>query len=263
VWTEAIRKEYNRAKYVGIQRLLGLRIAKAHRTISHETLCNLTGLSPITIKAEEVTTLCNITTGRNKQKYQIDKVENPRNWLHPADTDSDNNTKDDGEEQQWRIFTDGSKSEQEVGSGVAIFTGRIFTEQLKFKLDNRRSNNQAKQLAIVNPPEVIETQRVNQNEHRTAVIYTDSRITLDSIRSAKNHNHLVEEIRKRTVTLTKKNWKIEFKWVKVQAGIYGNEIADRLGKEATQNEHFTYSRISKSAIIKDNQKESIRKWQSQ
>jgi ribonuclease HI len=47
------------------------------------------------------------------------------------------------------------------------------------------------------------------------------------------HNHLVEEIRKRAVTLNKKNWKIEFKWVKADAGIYGNETADRLAKEAT------------------------------
>jgi len=73
----------------------------------------------------------------------------------------------------------------------------------------------------------------------------------------------VEEIRKRAVTLTKKNWKIELKWFKDHAVIYGNEIADRLVKEITQNDHATYSRIPKSAIIKDNWKESIRNWQSQ
>jgi ribonuclease HI len=63
---------------------------------------------------------------------------------------------------------------------------------------------------------------------------------LDSIRSAKNHNHLIEEIRKRAVTLNKKNWKIEFKWEKAHVGIFGNEIADRLAKEATQNNYVTY-----------------------
>jgi post-segregation antitoxin (ccd killing protein) len=47
------------------------------------------------------------------------------------------------------------------------------------------------------------------------------------------------------------------------AGIYGNEIADRLAKEATQNYSVTYSRIPRSAIKKDNRKESIRKWQRQ
>ena len=62
---------------------------------------------------------------------------------------------------------------------------------------------------------------------------------MDSIRSAKNHNYLVEEIRKRAVNLNKKKWRIEFKWVKAHVGIHGNEIADRLAKEATKNHHET------------------------
>jgi ribonuclease HI len=69
-----------------------------------------------------------------------------------------------------------------------------------------------------------------------------------------------QEIRKREVTLNKKNWKIEFKWVKAHAGIYGNEIADRFAKEVTQNHCVTYSRIPRSVIKKDTRKESIRKW---
>ena len=263
VWLESIKKECNKAKYVRVQRLINLRIAKAYRTISHEALCILIGLTPINIKAEEVVTLYNMSTGRKNLEYQIDKAENPRNWLHPADRICVNDTKDDGEEQLWHIFTDGSKSEQGVGSGVAVFTGKVLTEQLKFKLDNRCSNNQAEQLAIVKALEVIESQQENHNGHRTAVIYTDSKITLDSIRSAKNHNHLVEEIRKRAVTLNKKNWKIEFKWVKAHVGIFGNEIADRLAKEGTQNNEVTYRRIPKSAIKRDIRKESIRKWQRQ
>jgi len=109
----------------------------------------------------------------------------------------------------------------------------------------------------------IESQQENHNEHRTAVIYMDSKITLGSIRSPKNHNHPVEKIRKRAVTLNKKNWKIEFKWVKAHTRIYRNEIEDQLAKEATQNYYVTYSRIPKSAIKKNARKECIRKWQSQ
>jgi len=44
---------------------------------------------------------------------------------------------------------DSSKSKQGVESGVAVFTGKALTEQLKFTLDNRCTNNQAEQLAIV------------------------------------------------------------------------------------------------------------------
>jgi ribonuclease HI len=36
--------------------------------------------------------------------------------------------------------------------------------------------------------------------------------------------------------------------VKAHAGIYGNKIADRLAKEATQNYYVAYSRIPKSTI---------------
>jgi ribonuclease HI len=86
-----------------------------------------------------------------------------------------------------------------VESGISLFTGKVLTEQLKFKLDNRCTNSQAEQLAVLKPLEAIETQLVEYKVHKTAVIYTESNITLDLIRSAKNHVLLVEEIRKRTV----------------------------------------------------------------
>jgi len=44
-------------------------------------------------------------------------------------------------ESLWNVFTDGSKGEQGVGSGVPVFTGQELTVQHKFKLDNRCSNN--------------------------------------------------------------------------------------------------------------------------
>jgi ribonuclease HI len=175
---------------------------------------------------------------------------NPKNWLHSADIVSINDTKDDSKESLWQVFRDGSKSELGVGSGVAVFTGQELVEQRKFRLDNRCSNNQVEQLAILKALEAIEMQQVNYNKQRTAVIHTNSKITLDSIRNAKNHNHLVEEIRKRTVNMNKHNWKTEFEWVKAHVRIYSNKIADRLVEEATQNNHITYSRVSKCAIKK-------------
>jgi len=99
-------------------------MAKECRTISHEALYILTELIPKNNKAEEIATLCNKTTGRYKQKYQIDKEENLRNWLHPEGIFSVD-TKDDGEKRLWYNFTDGSKSQQGVGSGVAVFTGTV------------------------------------------------------------------------------------------------------------------------------------------
>jgi len=79
-----MKKEY-KAKYTRVQRLISLRIAKTYRTISHEALCIITGIPPINIKVEEAVALYNIITGRIIQRYQIDKEENPKYWLHPAD----------------------------------------------------------------------------------------------------------------------------------------------------------------------------------
>jgi hypothetical protein len=46
-------------------------------------------------------------------------------------------------------------------------------------------------------------------------------------------------------------------------GTYGNEIADRLAKQATKNHHEIYSKIPKCAIKGNNRQQSIRKWQRQ
>jgi hypothetical protein len=51
--------------------------------------------------------------------------------------------------------------------------------------------------------------------------------------------------------------------VKAHVGIYGNEIADRLAKQANKNHHKICSRIPKCAIKRDNRQQSIRKWQRQ
>jgi hypothetical protein len=51
--------------------------------------------------------------------------------------------------------------------------------------------------------------------------------------------------------------------VKAHVRIYGNEIADRLAKQATKNRHKIYSRIPKCAIKRDNRQQIIRKWQRQ
>ena len=59
-------------------------------------------------------------------------------------------------------------------------------------------------------------------------MHTDSRITLDSLKSKKNLNHLIEEIRMKTTTLEKENCIVEHTWIKAHAGRYENELADKL-----------------------------------
>ena len=57
---EAMKYEYNRRKYVRVQRLINICMAKAYRTTSSEALCIVTGTTPITIKPEEAVKKYNV-----------------------------------------------------------------------------------------------------------------------------------------------------------------------------------------------------------
>jgi ribonuclease HI len=210
-----MKHEYNKRKYIRIQRLINIQTAKAFRTTSNEALRIRTGITPIIIKTEEAVRLYNARKIRGCQTQETDYVVEHKNWPHPADGAiiiEEEETKDS----TVLAYNDGSKSELVVGSGTVIFIGTKIATQIKSRLDSKCSNNQAEQIAIINALEAVATLNIPENSPRTAMIYTDSRITLDSLQDHKNHAYLIEEIRKRAATLQESNWKIKFTWVKAR-----------------------------------------------
>jgi ribonuclease HI len=257
VWIEALEKECNKTIFNRVQRLINIKIAKAFRTTSNEALCTLTGLTPIVIKAEEAAKLNNIM--RNSQAHETDHEVQPKDWLHPAD--SVRITEQDKPAIQ--IFTDGSKSEHGVGAGIAIFIQSKLVHQLRYTLHNRGSNKQAKQLAIVKALEKIGKLHISNNIPRTAIVHTDSSITLQYLQNTKNEKYLIEETSKTAIALEKRNWTIRFTWIKAHAGIYGNELADKLAKEAARRVNISFNRIPQNEIVQQLRAQSIAKWQNQ
>jgi ribonuclease HI len=98
------------------------------------------------------------------------------------------------------IFTYVSNNEQGVGSGIAICIKNKLTHQIRHKLHDRCSNNQAEQIAIVKALQAIETIKINNNIQRKIMIHADSRIPLESLQNMKNRKHHIEEIRKKTIS---------------------------------------------------------------
>ena len=71
---------------------------------------------------------------------------------------------------------------------------------------------------------------------------------------------------KKVQELTKQNWTIHLGWVKSHIGIEGNELADRLAKEAaadTVELQVEYEKTTKSTIATRLKKEGIARWQRQ
>jgi hypothetical protein len=85
VWIDAMKYEHNRQKYMRVQRLINIRMAKAFRTTSSEVLCILTGMTSIIIETEEVVKHYSIKKRRGKQTYVIDNDVGFEDWPHPAD----------------------------------------------------------------------------------------------------------------------------------------------------------------------------------
>jgi hypothetical protein len=133
VWKQAIHKVSYKLKLIRVQRLIHIKIAKAYRMVSNEALCILTGLTPITIKIEEATQFYELTRGSKKEGALVDCDMEVKYWHHPAETITlltENNV----ETSTIQIFTDGSKSEQGVGTGIALYMSANHIKSLKYKL---------------------------------------------------------------------------------------------------------------------------------
>ena len=192
IWINSLAKDSYKTKLIRVQRLMNIKIAKSFRTVSNEALCIITGLTPIDIKIEETAQLLQITKRTNSEGNMADydkyitnlplpqNVEydvQPKDWLHPAETVR---ITEHQEENDIHIYTDGSKSGDGVGAGIALFIQNKLTHQFMFTLHNSCSINQAEQLAIVKALETVKDIYIAENIPREVTVYTDSRITLHS-----------------------------------------------------------------------------------
>jgi ribonuclease HI len=145
---------------------------------------------------------------------------------------------------------------------VAIYTEKRLLRKCKYKLQGYCSNNQAEQIAILKSLEILPA--LEDHNTRTVAIFTDSKVTLASLKNSSIHSFLTEEIRNMVGHLTMLNWTIHFEWVKAHTGIEGNEVADRLAKEAAQEEddqNIVYGRIATTSVATELKQEGIVKWQ--
>jgi ribonuclease HI len=174
---------------------------------------------PMNIKIEEATKHYAITKGEG---YLYDREMDIKSWIHPAKHITVIEGQDDSTHYT-QAYTDVSKNEAGIGSGVAVFAGGNLKTTLRYRLNERCTNNQAEQMAILKALEYI--QQLN-DEKETALVYTDSRITLQLLKNHKRHTHIIDQIKNKAMDMERDEWKVEFSWIKAHAGQRGNLLAD-------------------------------------
>jgi len=152
VWKNVLNKSCYKAKISRIKRHINLRIARAYRTVSNAALCVINGITPIHIKLDEIGRVYEITQGIGTQ---YDRDMEMENWTHPA---THIKTIGGAEESLHPIqaYTDGSKCDLGVGAGVVIFLDNNIIKTMQYRLNERCSNNQAEQMAILKALEYIQ-----------------------------------------------------------------------------------------------------------
>lgn len=265
VWIKALNVKSNIRRLTRIQRLINIKITKAFRTTSNEALCLLSGNTPIHIELTAMANYYNIIKGRPQPgdvAEDTDTAKSYKIWPHPA-TDIPIREMNNEGNYAIKVYTDGSKSEEGVGAGIAVYSSHEAVRTRMFRLHSRCSNNQAEQLAILKALEELAS--MQHTPLKTAAIHTDSRVALDLLRNNPRHSSLTEDSKFILDHLQQNGWTIHFTWVKAHVGNEGNELADNLAKLAANSPEMelAYNLIPNSTIKREQREISLQTWENE
>lgn len=129
------------------------------------------------------------------------------------------------------IFTDGSKISESVGSAFYDVQNQ---NSGTFKLHSSATIFTAEAFAVLQALKYVQSLDINE-----IIILSDSQSCLDKLlnvtTSNKNINHLILDILSEYSLLQKKHKAVKFIWIRGHASITGNEMVDKLAKEAALN----------------------------
>lgn len=228
IWHEAARRRYFEKKLAQIQRSFLLRIAKSYRTVSHEALCAVTAIPPISLRLAEIISIGQTNKLRIYQTIPIQRdITSPHHpatsfyryvYLSPLPTSSP----------YLKVFTDGSKINDSVGGAFVWYRDKQEINQFRFRLPAHCSVFQAEMMAIDCALQQLEI--VYQTE-TDIIIWSDSLSSLQAIRDCRNCNTLVQSVQQRLINLKNKNVRVRLSWIRGHNGNIGNERADQLAKD--------------------------------
>ncbi len=214
-----------------------LRITRTFKTTPTIALNTLAGIPPLhlTLKYDGLRahvfqlgrTPPNLTFLTNKQIL----IKTTSFHLKPSAINFPFSTAKPHSNNQYKIFTDGSKSDDGVGAAFAVFHNSSLIFQKSYKLNSESTVFQAEIQAI---KEALTWLKLNSAPLciKNIQLLSDSQASLKAISKFKQQEPPLQKIQSQLLDLTK-TLNLKLFWVKGHAGCSGNELADSLAKSAT------------------------------
>ena len=161
--------------------------------------------------------------------FEIDKKENP----HIIKSKAIEHMR--SKQGKYEIYTDGSKSEQGVGS-AAITRDKT----IKRSLGIEASVYTAELTAIKYAIEIIK-----EKNEKDFVIYSDSRSAIMAMFKFQPTNHIVNDIQDEISSLLTNGKNITICWIPAHVGLRGNEAADQAAKTAIREQRASITMPAK------------------
>ena len=240
VWGKAMETKSARRKLGSVQRMIGLRIAKAYRTTSLTSVQTIAGLTPLHFKIHEKMTLDKVKrTGHhpnlpNDREYQgtVPHTAHPHPSLRTGASVRYSESVSETDREPFEIYTDGSKMDNKVGAAYVVYNNRREIAHKILPMDEYCSVYQAELVAITESLEWVIKSRPQTSR---LTVLSDSKSALQSLEDRRTCNPIVFSIQNQIRKLQELNVYCEFAWVRGHAGITGNERADHLAKQAASN----------------------------
>jgi hypothetical protein len=200
VWYDGIDRKFIIKPLESIQRLVGLRISRAYKTVSNDALNVIANLLPVDLwlkgRATEYFVKKNINN-KLVEKYLVqtnidmESIQRPvdvrelkhitkRNIIETINSNN-NNT---------RIMTDGIKSTYGTGSAFTVWNGSELTYQKKYKISQNCSEFQAKLYAIYKCIQFVNQKMLDSK----VVICSPSIAIINAIKDTNSTNKLIFDI---------------------------------------------------------------------
>ena len=152
---------------------------------------------------------------------------------------------------QQKIYTDGSKSENGVGSAVVHGNDTYVA-----KLPDSASIFTAEMNAIIQALNIV-----HDSKHKKFVIYSDSKSVLESLDKLNASHPLIQKAQEWLFRISCRRKYVTFCWVPAHVGIQGNERADCEARDAAVACNFEIKKVPHSDMKYSIRSYVLRKWQ--